>query len=221
MVFAHRQILLWFLILPLAACRSYPATENGSPNATAPTFNKIALPFSNQEPETFQTEIVITSQTGSAKSERRYFLARSGAKRLLIFGRATERETAILQTVDGKSFLLDYAAKTIKKSQIATNSGSDLSAFLTTEYLSRKSGAAFEKTKTENNLTEYRVKIENAGETEILITVDENLRLPVRQEFFRLAGEQKILLYTIELKNFSTTAEDELFVVPQDFRSIE
>ena len=95
-----------------------------------------------------------------------------------------------------------------------------MTAFLTTEYLNQKTGATFEKIKTENDLTEYRARIENSA-TEILITVDENLHLPVKQEFYRTNGEQKILLYAVGLENFKTATDENSFVVPKDFRVIE
>ena len=96
-----------------------------------------------------------------------------------------------------------------------------MTAFLTTEYLSQKSGAAFEKTGAENNLTEYRARIGNADAAEILITVDENLNLPVKQEFYRIEGGQKTLLYAVALENFKAAADEDLFAAPKDFRIIE
>ena len=99
---AHRQIFLWLLILPAAACRSNVSTENAVQNVIAPPIIKTAIPFSNREPEMFQTEIVITSSAANAKSERRYFLARNGAKRLLIFNRGAKKRNGDSANRHGK-----------------------------------------------------------------------------------------------------------------------
>jgi outer membrane lipoprotein-sorting protein len=75
---------------------------------------------------------------------------------------------------------------------------------------------------TENNLTKYRVRMGDAENpnSEILIYVDEQIKLPVRQEFYSTSGEQKTLTFAVELKNFKTEADEKLFEVPKDFRKI-
>ena len=75
--------------------------------------------------------------------------------------------------------------------------------------------------RTENNLTNYRIKLGSSAESEIVLTYDENLKLPVKQEFYSISGEQKVLTMTVELKNFQLSADEKLFVLPQDYKRVE
>ena len=66
-------------------------------------------------------------------------------------------------------------------------------------------------------MTKYRASFENS---ESLIFVDENFKIPIRQEFYSIEGEAKTLVYSMELQNLKLIAEEELFAVPKDFRKV-
>jgi outer membrane lipoprotein-sorting protein len=71
-------------------------------------------------------------------------------------------------------------------------------------------------------LTKYRAHLADApnSNSETFIYVDENLKIPVRQEFYKTNGEQKILVFSMELRNFKLEAADELFELPKDYRKV-
>jgi len=56
--------------------------------------------------------------------------------------------------------------------------------------------------------------------SEMLISVDEQIGLPVKQEFYAVSGEQKVLTYAVELKNLKLKTDENLFTVPADFKKV-
>jgi hypothetical protein len=208
----------------LTACSFWQTAQNT--NTNAPTISeeiRTALPFENKEPETFQTEIVVTNFINGEKSEKVYFVARSGNKSLTVFNRGEKNEHSIL-TDGGKTIFISNENKTFRESENISNgvsSGDEMSEFLTTEWLNRKTDAKFEKLQTENNLTDYRIIPGDSSASEIILTYDENLKMPVRQEFYSISGEQRNLTMTVELKKFQLSADEKLFVLPQDYKRTE
>ena len=179
---------------------------------------KSAIPFSNKEPETFQTEIVLTAEG----LEEKTFIARSGARRLIVFNFQSESETSVLQPGDGRSFLINARrkiyAENIRGTFEATSRMPDES--LTAEWLNQKKSQAFERLGAENNLMKYRVNLDESTNSEIIIYADEQIGLPVRQEFYSGEGGQKKLTATMELKNFSLQPDAKFFEVPTDYRKL-
>jgi hypothetical protein len=165
----------------------------------------------------------MTNFLNGEKTEKKYFLARSGNKLLTVFNHGEKTENSILN--DGaKTFFINSETKTFRETQTVSNgvSASDeMLEFLTTEWLSRKTGANFEKLETQNNATNYRVRLNDSSASEIILTYNETLKMPVKQEFYSISGEQRILMMTIELKNFQTAADEKLFVLPQDYKRAE
>lgn len=213
-------ILSAFLFCPACGVWQSAKNVNSAPHVTEEI--KTGIPFENKEPEAFQTEIVVTSYTNGEKSEKKYFLARNGAQRLTIFNRGEPNEASVLQTRDGKTFFLDGGKKTFRENQNPVGQGSgELNEFLTTEWLNQKTDAAFENLGTENNLTKYLVRLAGSNASEIFIYEDENLKIPVKQEFYSVSGEQKTLFFSVELKNFQTSADENLFKLPQDYKRVE
>ena len=94
-------------------------------------------------------------------------------------------------------------------------------SFLTTEWLSEKRDASFEKLDSDVNLTKYRVRLDESNFSEILVYVDQNSGLPVKQEFYSIGGDgQKNLAYAFELKNLKLETEENLFSVPANFKKV-
>ncbi|MDQ2746379.1 MAG: hypothetical protein M3T96_03860 [Acidobacteriota bacterium] len=200
-----------------AACRFWqPKTEN-APLAAPPSVeeNKSGVPFATKEPEIFQTEIHTTA-TGA---EEVIFTARNGANRLTVFDWGKKSEFALLQTAAGNSVLIARNQKIYAENQTA-NTGAADDVFPTAELLNEKHAAHFEKLPPENNLVKYAVRFEDAPRTEIIMTIDPNINLPVKQEFYSVAGEQKTLLSTTELKNFSLQTDAHNFDLPTDYKKV-
>ncbi len=212
------------LLLFCSSCGFWQTGENT--NAVAPRISeeaKTGIPFENKEPETFQTEIVITNFINGEKTEKVYFIARTGNKSLTVFNRGEKAEHSVL-TDGSKMFFINSENKTFRETENASGNGSqpdEMREFLTTEWLNKKTAASFEKLGTENDLTNYRVLLGDTFHSEIILIYDENLKLPVKQEFYSTLNEQKILTMTVELKNFQPSADEKLFVLPQDYKKAE
>jgi hypothetical protein len=80
----------------------------------------------------------------------------------------------------------------------------------------------FENLGAENGLTKYRVRLKDMPKdaSETLIYIDENLKIPVKQEFYTINGEQKILVFSMELRNLKLQTDDKLFELPKDYRKV-
>jgi hypothetical protein len=212
------KLFKYFLAIALIFCSSCrywqnPANSNVAANQTNVAEIESDIPFSTKEPETFQVEIITTFEEETEKT----FIAQSRGRVFLRKG-----EIATLQTEPNKSFLINFEKKVyVENIERAfagkENSAETLNDFLTTEWLNQKSEAKIESLGEENGLSKYRTSFENS---ESLIFVDENFKIPIRQEFYSIEGEAKTLLYSTELRNFKLIAEDSLFEVPKDFRKI-
>ncbi|MEP6902587.1 MAG: hypothetical protein ABJA66_12600 [Actinomycetota bacterium] len=205
------------IFLLFSACRFWQ-TESGETSNKTPTVSedlKSEIPFSITEPEQFQAEIVVTAN----ETERKTFVARNGANRRYDFNFGAKNQLTNLQT--DKNYLILIEQKVYAETGAAqTAATDDWANFLTTEWLSENRAANFEKLETVDNVTKYRVRLGTGDKSEILISVEEQLGLPVREEFYSTGGGQKILTYTVELKNLKLKTDENLFAVPTDFRRV-
>lgn len=209
-----------FALVMLPACRFWQKAggETPAPTPFVAEELKSEIPFSTKEPEIFQVEIVIT--TGGA--EIKTFTARNGNKKRVDYDAGTKKQVTLLQT--DKNYLMEQSKKIYVEDAARANFAvaENWTDFLTTEWLNSRADVKFFKLEPENNLTKYRVVFGDAenSKSESLIFVDEAAKLPVRQEFYSVEGEQKTLTMTIELKNLKLEAADDLFVVPADYRKV-
>lgn len=202
-----------------SGCRFWQKTNEAN-NASTSSISedlKSAIPFSTKEPEQFQAEIVVTAND----AQRKTFVARNGANRRYDFNAGAKNQVTNLQT--DKNYLISPERKVYAETNGAQNvPADDWENFLTTEWLNENHEASFEKLETADNLTKYRVRLGGGGAaaSEMLISIDEQLGLPVKQEFYALNGEQKILTYSVELKNLKLKTDENLFAVPTDFKKV-
>lgn len=212
------KFILIFTLVCASSCKYWQNSANSNSQATPNTTPEIAdiqsdIPFSTKEPETFQADIIIKNEG----EEDKIFIAKSQGR---FFSR--NGDVATLQTEANKSFLINFAKKIYvenigKSAAKVESSGETLNDYLTTEWLNQKTEAKFESLGAENGLSKYRVIFESS---ESLIFVDENYKIPVRQEFYSIEGETKTLTYLIELQNLKLIADESLFEVPKDFRKV-
>lgn len=212
---------LLFLALALAffsACRS-GQNDNGETGAAKPSIVeelKSEIPFSTKEPENFQAEIVVSSNG----IERKTFVARNGARRRYDFNADAKNQISTVAT--DRNYLISpdkkiYAEAASDENVAAPEGWTD---FLTNQRLDAKPETIFERLEIEANLTKYRVKLNSAAESEILIFVDEARGFPVRQEFYSIGGGQRTLNFAVELRNLKIPADENSFVVPQNYRKV-
>jgi hypothetical protein len=209
------KILLLFTLVFCASCQFWQNSSNSNSSYHSPEIAEFEseIPFTTKEPETFQAEIIIKNED----PEERIFIARSNGRLLTKNG-----DVATLQIDANKSFLINFAKKIYveivgKTSGKIDNSGETLNNFLTTEWLNQKTETKFESLGTENGLSKYRAVFEAS---ESLILVDENYKIPVRQEFYSVEGETKNLIYSTELQNIKLVAEEQFFEIPKDFQKV-
>jgi hypothetical protein len=215
--FTRFRLPLALLLSLFAGCNLWHKTNDANSSVAPPVAEdlKSEIPFSTKEPERFQAEIVVTA----GALERRTFMARSGAQRRYDFNFGQPNQLTALAT--DKNYLI-LPARRIYAENIAAGNGAadEWAEFLTSEWLSARTEAGFEKLETAGNVTKYRVSLERSDSSEIFVFVDETLQIPVRQEFYAVGGGQKTLTYAFELKNLKLETDAGLFSVPADFKKV-
>lgn len=208
--YSKKNLAAFLLILLMcASCRFFQSSNTETPKTFTPEEIKSNTPFSTKELEIFQVEIVITANG----VENKKFVARSGNNRRFDYNVGTKNQVSLIQT--DKIFTILANKKIYMETALSANFPTQND--FTGEWLNAKTNAEFTKTGTANNLTQYSVNFDNS---EILISVDENTNLPMRQEFYSIENGQKTLTMTIELTNFKAETANDLFVVPKDFKKV-
>jgi hypothetical protein len=221
-MFSSNPLKIFFVLAALfcSSCQVWQSAENVNTEAFVAEEIKTGIPFSTKEPEVFQAEIVVSA--GGA--EKKFFTARNKGKQLTVFNRGEKSETAVLQAENGQTFVINHEKKTFRENQIGASGflseNRNLLDFLTTKWLVEKTDATFENLGAENNLTKYRVRLADSNNSEILVFVDENLKIPIKQEFYSITGGQRSLMYSVEIRSFKLQAEESLFELPKDYRKL-
>ena len=213
------KIFFIFALLFCQACSFWRGQTDAMPSPTPFVAEELksAIPFSTKEPEVYQTEIVVTANG----VEEKIFTARNETKRLIIFDFQTESETTVLELGENQTFLIAPNRKIYALKEFdGSSSGVETADFLTAELLNQKKDARYETLGAENNLLRYRVNLDDARNSEIIVSVDEKIGLPVKQEFYSIGGEQKILTSAVELRNFSLQTDAKFFEMPKDYREV-
>lgn len=204
------------------ACRFWQKSENritdSKPTATDALLGGDA-PFTTAEPETYQAELVVRTDAGGEQSERKTLTARSGNRRLTVFDWKEKNEISSLNLGES-SFSIFRAGKVYAENKNGNFPAGADEDFLTTARLNEKTSVSFENLGAENGVTKFRARLGESENSEILIYFDENLKIPVRQEFYATGGGQKILTFSVVVENFKLAADEKLFELPQDYRQI-
>jgi hypothetical protein len=206
------------IVLAVSACRFWQNGGNAVPTPTPLVVEELKseIPFATAEPPVFQAEIIVTAN----ETERKTFTARNGTKRRVDYNFGAENQVTNLQT--DKNYLVIpnrkiYAENSTSEKPAITD---DWTMFLTTEWLNAKTSADFEKLDTNENITKYRVLLDEKESSEIIIYFDEAQKIITKQEFYSINGEQKTLNFAFELRNFDLQADENLFVVPTDCKKV-
>jgi len=214
-------ILLVFALLSCQACGFCQSKTDAivSPEPFVAQELKSEVPFSTKEPDVFQCEIVVAAKNNF---EDKTFVAKNGANRFTAFDFQGKTEFALLQIGTNQSFLIAPNQKIYTENQPETTSAKNetLNDLLTADWSNQKAKAKFESLGAENNFVKYLVNLDETKKSEIIISVDERIGLPVKQEFYNIENEQKTLTLTIELKNFSLQTDAKFFEVPKDYKKV-
>lgn len=198
-----------FILFSTAGCGWLRSNQNtATPTVQEP---KNRFPFKTKEPENFQCEIVETA----GEIVRRKRLAKKGNWRRIDFDLGESTQRALLQT--DKEYLLDIGRRTFVET--ASGSGGQFSE-LTNELLNIGPHAEFAESGRDGSMVRYTVRPADSESTEIVVHIDESIGLPVKQEFFSMEGEERILRLTVELINFKTEPDADAFSIPAGFRRV-
>jgi hypothetical protein len=214
-----KSFLLALVFLTFSTgCRFWQniANTNSSPGLGVFTEDKGDLPFSTREPDFYQARVVIMA----GNSERSAFVARNGAKRRydLNYG----EKNSVVSIKAEKEYLL-LPEKKVYAEQTRDQGESALPAeleSLTVGRLTVKTPAEYETAGSENGIKKYRAKLSGSDASEILLSIDEASGLPVKQEFYRVSGEERTLVYTVELREIRMEADDQMFAIPAGYRKV-
>ena len=91
---------------------------------------------------------------------------------------------------------------------------------LTVEWLNIKSVSTFEELGTENGLKKFSAKLNESDASAALLWIDDASGLAVKQEYYSINGDQRDLLYSVELQDLRLEAGDELFTIPGGYRKV-
>ena len=215
------KFFIVFVLLSCQAC-SFCQSKTDATVSPAPAVAQeleSEIPFLTKEPDAFQTEIVVTAKDNF---EDKTFIAKNGANRFIAFDFQGKTEFALLQLGGNQSFLIAPSQKVFAENQLETAGAESetLNDLLTAGWSNQKADAKFERLGAENNFVKYLVSLDETKKSEIIISVDEKIGLPVKQEFYSMSNGQKTLTLTMEIKNFSLQTEAKYFEVPKDYKKV-
>jgi len=218
------NLIKFFLVSALLSCQACGFCQSKTDATVSPTpfiveELKSEIPFLTKEPDAFQTEIVVTAKDNF---EDKTFIAKNGANRFIAFDFQGKTEFALLQLGGNQSFLIAPSQKVFAENQLETAGAKSetLNDLLTAGWSNQKADAKFERLGAENNFVKYLVSLDETKKSEIIISVDEKIGLPVKQEFYSMSNGQKTLTLTMEIKNFSLQTEAKYFEVPKDYKKV-
>ena len=199
-----------FLLLSLPACRFWQTADKPA-TLTGEAANSI--PFSTKTPEIFQTQVVVTAGATTQK----YFIARSGDRWRIDYSVGRPDESSVVH--NGGEYLVSFPKKIYAEKAYAPGQAAAPDDLMS-DLLYHKPYADFEKTGRANNITTYRVNLGDAASSEALIYINDDIGMPVKQEFYSINGDRRTLEYAIEFQDLKLTAEDDLFKIPDVFKKV-
>jgi hypothetical protein len=199
------------LSIVFAGCSLWRSNENSAITFASP---KSEYPFVAREPEVFQAELVV--RTG--ETERRMFIARSGEKRRVDYDVGSDDQHGVI--IGDKQYVVFFKRKVFEEHAMISNAAAVYEP-LSAQVLSTRDYADFEEIDRNGSVVRFSARINDSSNAEAIIFFDEAIGLPVKQEFYSIAGEERKLQYSVGLEGFRTEADLELFTVPKTFRRQE
>ncbi len=176
---------------------------------------KSRLPFKTKEPENFQCEIVETA----GASIRRTRLAKKGNWRRTDYDLGEKGQRAVMRT--DKEYVLDVGRNIYaERPALAGNTGAPQFSELTHELLTTGHRGSFEEIGREGSIVKYKAVVNDNDASEVIVYFDETIGLPVKQEFFSISGDARVLEYTVEMINFKPDVDESLFSLPPESHKV-
>ena len=171
---------------------------------------KEEFPFSVKEPDTYQADVVVTSNG----SEDRFFVARKGDKWRRDHFSGPTRSITELRTGDGV-YLIDHRKKTYSVEPAAGNDATDLDPS-SVSFFRGKEYRDFDEVERGGGVIRYEGRKGETSQDNILITIDEPSGMMVKQEFRSAAGES----FVYELRDLKLDVDDSIFQIPAGYRKV-
>jgi hypothetical protein len=211
-------LLVLVLLTFCFGCRFWQnlANTNTSPGSEYFPEDKSGLPFNTREPDVYQARIVVAS----GGTQRITFVAKNGAKHRRDYNFGEKGAAAWVRTDKDYLLLPDKKIFTEQPAPARNAAPSEGLDSLTVEWLNIKAVSKFEDLGTENGLKKFSAKLNESDATEVLLFIDEASGLMVKQEFYSINGDQRDLLYSVELQDLRLEAGDDLFTIPKDYRKV-
>jgi hypothetical protein len=214
-----KSFLLVLVLLTFCfGCRFWQNLANTNTSSQSGAFpeDKSDLPFSTREPDVYRARIVVTA----GGVQRVTFAAKNYQQRRSEYNFGEKGAAVWLRT--DKDYLLIPDKKIFTEQagparNTATPEGIDA---LTVEWLNIKAVSKFRDLGTENGLKKFSAKLNESDASEVLLYIDEASGLPVKQEYYSINGDQRELMYSIELQDLRLEAGDDLFTIPKDYRKV-
>lgn len=196
------------IVLLFAAC------STSEPVANAPVQEPFEAPFQTEESETYQTFIIQTTPTETA----RYFIARDGDRWRVDAAFGTPDQTTSLHT--DKDYILAYANKNYSELEAVHgyNERPNMVNEISYGLLNSNDKAIYEKIDAPPGNS--RFKFQDAKGRENVVTINEAIGIPVKKEIYSSTDGKPTLLTTITLEQFSTLVDPSNFEIPKDFKKV-
>jgi hypothetical protein len=198
------------LLSSTAGCGLLRSNENTAGSIVEEPTSRF--PFKTKEPENFQCEIIETA----GETVRRKRLSKKGTSRRVDFDPGEEEHRAVLQT--DKEYLINIG-RGIYAENTSASAGGQFSE-LTNELLNTFHRSEFEETGRDGSLVRYIVRSADSEMSEIVVHYDESIGLPVKQEFFSIEGGGRTLQFTVEIINFKSDLDADIFSIPTGYRKV-
>jgi outer membrane lipoprotein-sorting protein len=171
---------------------------------------KSEFPFSTKEPETYQADVVVTSNG----AEDRFFVARKGDKWRRDHFSGPTRSITELRTGDGV-YLIDHRKKTYSAEPAEGNDVTDLDPS-SVSFFRGKEYRDFDEVERGGGIVRYEGRKGETSQDDIVITIDEPSGMIVRQEFTSAGGES----FAYELRDLKLDVDDSIFQIPAGYRKV-
>ena len=176
----------WLLSIVFAGCSLWRSDPN--PRTTLASSPTSEFPFSLREPEIFQAEIVI--RTG--EHERHILIARNLDRRRIDYDAGTENQRSVITT--DKEYVLTFKRKEYTERPLTSDLAS-VDSTLTGQLTNVRDYSEFEEVGRDGTVIRYQGRINEGSASETMIFFDQSIGLPVKQEFYSIEGESRILQY--------------------------
>ena len=210
-------LLAGFCALIFQGCGSSPKVDNKEVSLTTESKNKF--PFSTKEPENYQSDVVMNN----GYTEDRWFVARKGNKWRYDVFRGADRRMSQLRS--DKLYFVDYQKQVYWEmpEQRYPTGDPGYSSDPMREFFRGVEHREFDEVGREGNLIKYKVRTTDLSAGDILIYIDAESGMIVKQEFTstREQGDAAVpVSYVYEIRNLKMDVDESVFDIPQGYKKI-